>query len=107
MYLDKYPSALLVFKENENDFRRLRIPDEAEIIQFTGMFDKNGKEIYEGYIVECLHMRGEVEWGNYVFNDKLKLPCYVAGKLGLFDDREAEVIGNKFENPELLKEQTK
>lgn len=67
--------------------------------QFTGLLDKNGKEIFEGDICECLYDTGrkrlqvvELEYGAY-----LKERFY-AGGMGDF-----EVIGNIFQNPELIK----
>lgn len=78
------------------------------VMQFTGLHDKNGKEIYEGDIVN---------YGNYTDNNK---PCnekiifencsFVGREIRKFGDKNAvsmigkdcEVIGNIYENPELL-----
>jgi uncharacterized phage protein (TIGR01671 family) len=59
-----------------------------DLMQYTGLHDKNGKEIYEGDIVT---------WGN---ETNLR---------GMEDgyNRDIEVIGNIYENPELIKEITK
>ena len=88
------------------------------IEQFTGLFDKNGKEIYENDWVEWDERdedgqykdSGIVVWDNkangwkieYIFNrgGKNKYPP----ELWFFEDLPPlEVIGNKHDNPELLK----
>lgn len=67
------------------------------VMQYTGLHDKNGKEIYEGDIVDTPYDKSYIRWerGGFVFaND---------GNDGLFCMDESEVIGNIYENPELLK----
>lgn len=70
------------------------------INQCTGLKDKNGKLIFECDIVkddhEALH---QVKWS---YNCFLLKPCFKNGyTLGLVDD-EIEIIGNIYENPELI-----
>lgn len=74
--------------------------DVYPIMQFTGLKDKNGKRIYEGDIIfpDYWDKRAIVKWndsvtGFYPFN---------MGDYSVCSD-ELEVIGNIFENPELLK----
>lgn len=76
-----------------------------ELMQYTGLKDKNGKEIYEGDIIRC-------DW-----NDKRYKPttwsvdwdktncCFEFEGGSPYDDaaHHFEVIGNIHENPELLK----
>lgn len=76
--------------------------EKVEIVEYTGLKDKNGKEIYEGDIIS-----GEEHWA-WGKNWK-KLVEFEDGKFYPFGTGDWEpdidqiiIIGNKFENPELL-----
>jgi len=81
------------------------------LMQYTGLKDKNGKEIYEGDIVKSDTGQGAVEWmysGWYAHGagenkDENIFLWALNNQLG----NELEVIGNIYENPELLDEKTK
>ncbi|MCM8653213.1 MULTISPECIES: YopX family protein [Lactiplantibacillus] len=81
--------------------------------QFTGLKDVNGKDIYEGDIVQpvssYMHLkRGkpfEVKKGNYVYGKWIAkdISNKVFSVNGCYFDYEIQVTGNVHENPELLK----
>lgn len=83
--------------------------EDYELIRFTGLLDKNGKEIYEGDIVcygpwsdgegFCRHI---VEWNIKDAAFGTYEPRREKEHFPNIDERVCEVIGNIYENPELL-----
>lgn len=63
--------------------------DEFIFLEYTGLKDKNKKEIYEGDIVQFQHID---DYG------------YMTNIFSMESDIVIEIIGNIYENPELLKE---
>ena len=79
--------------------------DLTSICQYTGLTDKNGNKIWENDVVSCS--------GNLVVMWDERLASFCLGKKGWMYNHffgeavegcDCEVIGNIFDNPELVKE---
>jgi len=80
--------------------------DQPILMQFTGLLDRNDKEIYVGDIIEsdknCIF-----DQGRKACAVEFKEGCYVTSDTGvpvsiLINSFKPVVIGNIYENPELL-----
>lgn len=78
--------------------------DRNAVGQFTGMYDKFGNEIFEGDIVKCLSLKyGYVNKEVYYAEDEAKFMLNSCGTdYGFEEYVNVEVIGNIYDNPELL-----
>ena len=84
----------------------LRGADKVELMQSTGLFDKNGKEVFVGDIIKCT--RGcphevyiEEEYGGTYVGGMPAI--YLKGiREGYAWTGDEKIIGNIYENPELL-----
>ena len=86
---------------------------EIELMQSTGLKDKNGKEIFEGDILTYGHTTGDIKnhqtLGFYMVDDE-GIERFFSDNASLEDFDEdmkyaseiLEIIGNIYENPELL-----
>lgn len=97
------------FSENYSLDGEFTVGKEIEIMQFTGLKDKNGNEIYEGDLIKVqdpYNSIWSVDSAEVVFSNK-----YVGGwvisngnqnlNLGT-RQKYLKVVGNKYENPELV-----
>lgn len=106
---------------------RLPIPiekSELTLMQSTGLFDKNGKEIFEGDVLEIQGVKMIVKFGSYKYLETSKNNGHILGilhdGLGFYVEcinaagpdnispfepetlKNSQIIGNIYENPELL-----
>ena len=102
MLYDENPGDCLVWKNEEQNIEHL--------MQFTGLHDKNGKEIWEGDILQFAFWSNtepekfyQIKWhfNRWVMvNEKGNIEEFKIGDKEFF-----EVIGNIYENPELLEKE--
>ena len=69
-----------------------------ELMQFTGLKDKNDVEIYDGDIISCQNKIGQVKYEESMFVVDFER---AKGHLFTISDK-CEIIGNIYENQELL-----
>lgn len=73
--------------------------------QYTGLKDRKGTDIFEGDIVNIIRAEenGKVEWRENDAVFEVVGDCLEASFLENLYGRDVEVIGNIYDNPELLK----
>lgn len=75
--------------------------DRFVLVQSTGLKDKNGEEVYEGDIVK-VETRGGVVYGDVKYKSCSFMICSEDMDRIMLDCWDYEVIGNIYENPELM-----
>lgn len=100
--------------------------DEITLMQSTGLVDKNGKEIFEGDVLEIQGIKMIVKFGSYKYLETSKNNGHILGilhdGLGFYVEcinaadpdnispfepetlKNSQIIGNIYENPELLED---
>jgi len=91
-----------------DSYLRSEYPDDVLLMQYTGLHDKHGKEIFEGDIIRDSEDKAEkpeiISWGEGEWlADDLALNSYLFSKEGTASF--VEIIGNIYEHPHLLNNQ--
>lgn len=95
---DKNDTKELIGPFKWNKIPNFQFPENFDIVQYTGLKDKNGVEIYEGdrvtYKLDKLYYFSEVKWGNcgWLIDD-------VDAAFPLSELPGLEVVGNIFQLP--------
>ena len=102
-YADSYNGQPMIRTTMYNDYFDT---EDMILMQYTGLKDKNGVEIYEGDIVRILG--GEYEQGFYEWDEKVCIKDFIYDGFNLImtvnqiGNEALEVIGNIYDNPELI-----
>lgn len=104
-YLELKDGMFISKETHEDPGFVIKYPGEYDfdsLDQFTGLKDKNGKEVYEGDIVIGTYLTGKLLTGRIWYDDKAAV-FMVEDRYAWMWERK-EVIGNIYESPSLLKD---
>ena len=89
--------------ENHFTLEELLDTNFFEAMQYTGLKDKNGVEIYEGDILSYFGFEYEVTFEESAFGWSEDGQFYAFAEMAIDEIEKTKIIGNIYENPELAK----
>lgn len=116
--IDKRSNNPYVFFQTDTFGGEVRL-GKHEVMQYSGLTDKNGREIYEGDVVRffdtvikgnesCTNYDDEIVNGQIIWDDE-RCGWAITNRISIENEDffeqlsdEAEIIGNIYENPELI-----
>lgn len=101
------------YEDEDMKWYKIKDFDDFILMQYTGLRDKNGEEIYDGNIVKYKvchkEMIGIIEYGNYFCKYGFSIRPIKANNKRWYKNPKhqlktgLEIIGNIYENPKFLK----
>lgn len=105
-FLSIEPKGLVIKEPYKNESSNVWHIDADTVGQYTGMLDKNGTKIFEGDIIDFLYRSDDDDYGIVQYDETEFGFVYnsIFERLGrYYRPKDIEVIGNIYDNPELLK----
>ncbi|WP_299032442.1 YopX family protein [uncultured Anaerococcus sp.] len=105
---------MLVDFNGDEDLETIFLTNDIKLMQYSGLKDKNGREIYDGDICRWTDpeaFEGEIISDTFIARYSDEYLKWIGENNNSYhdlydftDDRGLELIGNIYENPELLEE---